>query len=155
MWPKQKPRNPGQQQARRKKLRVIPILRDTDSSWHHGQSPRRTGNYLKLNNDFAFDRCTVARLEESASPRVGISSEEIILGGHVSVTFGKMKNCRRSIPDDASRDERTNCLLHELWCKEVWPIIGTTNRMRFQLNRTHSPSLAGGHLAIRPMGRWA
>ena len=51
---------------------VIPILGDANSSWHHGQTTRRKGNYLKLNNDFAYDHCTVARLEESASPRIGI-----------------------------------------------------------------------------------
>jgi hypothetical protein len=53
--------------------RLIPILGGADSSWHHGQSAQRTGNYLKSHNNFAFDRCTVAMLEESASPRVGIS----------------------------------------------------------------------------------
>ena len=55
---------------------LIPILGDADSSWHHGQTTRRTGNYLKLNNDFAYDHCTVARLEESASPRIGIRTPE-------------------------------------------------------------------------------
>ena len=51
---------------------LIPILGDADSSWHRGKTTRRTGNYLKLNDDFALDRCTVARLEETASLRVGI-----------------------------------------------------------------------------------
>ena len=53
---------------------VIPILGDANSSWHRGKTTRRTSNYLKLNDDFALDRCTVAGLEESASPRVGIRS---------------------------------------------------------------------------------
>jgi hypothetical protein len=52
---------------------LIPILGGADSSWYHGQSAQRTGNYLKSHNNFAFDRCTVAMLEESASPRVGIT----------------------------------------------------------------------------------
>jgi hypothetical protein len=35
--------------------------------------PQRTGKYLKLNNDFVFDHCAAARVEESVSPRVGIT----------------------------------------------------------------------------------
>ena len=51
-------------------IRLIPILGNANSSWQHGQTTRHVGNHLKLNNDFAFDRCTVATLEESVSPRV-------------------------------------------------------------------------------------
>jgi glycosyltransferase involved in cell wall biosynthesis len=54
--------------------RIIPILGDADSSWHRGQTTRCTGNYLNPNDNFAFDRCTVASLEESAPQRVGISA---------------------------------------------------------------------------------
>lgn len=42
----------------------------------HATPTQRTGNYLKSNNNFASDRCTVAELEESVSPRVGINPDD-------------------------------------------------------------------------------
>ncbi len=61
----------AQESARACARALILILGDAYSSWHHGQTTRRTRNYLKLNNDLTLDRCTVAGLEESVSPRVG------------------------------------------------------------------------------------
>ena len=46
----------------------MPIL--SEMLTHLGITARlhSSGYYLKLNNDFASDRCTVAELEESVSP---------------------------------------------------------------------------------------
>jgi len=54
---------------------LIAILGGADSSWHHGQSAQQTGNYLNHIIILRSIAASVAMLEESASPRVGIRSE--------------------------------------------------------------------------------